>query len=980
MGIDARIRHTVGKVARIALVFLLAFWSSFQAEIAIAYGSQPAPEYMGDISTYTPDAFHNLTVLVPNIEEDGAVEGDEFLASGNLEDEAAMKMWAEPGGTLQLGAMLEWVDGAGEIVSADAQGLVFWGVDEATGTDNVASIDEKGLLTLGDGAAAGKTIEVTCALKNPPTGTSGGEGGMVEDEISAGDESPAGTDSTLGIAKVTIGLAEKPAPEQPEDPTPEVVPPYVSGLVIVDTEGNYFDPKSISATVAEGETYTLELGALVNVFDESSGTNNQLHCTSSKGLAAASAEVLANPLGDLSWTVSGGEEGGATIENGVLTVTAPSENYYHVVCSTNQGINGGEILDELFVTVTAETPEEPPVTESDQGAANPQTELKVDIVNSTGGPVGDITFTLEDIEGMAGEPALFTVLGKDAEGGDAYFTINGHGAALSTVLDRALGSVEADVALTTADIATVEFSNGSFSTGAWGYTDFVNRDRYYFPNIYSGGEGDAPFAGAVPVAPMIATTSYVNPYSVAGPTEETYLNNTCFRLLMGSMKPAAAGEESQEPSAGETPAGETPEAADGNPAGETPEGTEGETGGEAEGGSPVTPSVGDDTKPFDTVSLNHITIKLREGAGDSTGGDDHGTETEDGLRAMVTGQFAKKGQQATLSLNMGGTGDASFTIVWKESRDGGKTWEDYVEANIGEQTIHVPTDDEHIGRQYRADVHVMFTDGTDKDIESNVIEMHEDDGSLSVGLGYEAVYNGDTAIFSATVNGASQGDVEYIWEESSDGGLTWNTVSGASGPTYATVTDEAHLGNWFRVRVKDKDGNEATSNIQQMMALVDTMPIDEEGNFVEDDFYDPELEDLGYDYNDYVYEPTVTEVSSIEKVEETKPNEKPEQKPVEDPDLVQEEQLTDDSLKLYVDPTVSQAVKEQEQKKLDSTPGAKWSQITKVDAPTVKEILSDNPFVPLSVPFCIGTVAAGVVEKTLEYRNQKRKPAASREE
>ncbi len=56
MGIDTRIRHMAGKGARIALVFLFAFWSCFQAEIAIAYGSQPAPEYMGDIATYTPGA------------------------------------------------------------------------------------------------------------------------------------------------------------------------------------------------------------------------------------------------------------------------------------------------------------------------------------------------------------------------------------------------------------------------------------------------------------------------------------------------------------------------------------------------------------------------------------------------------------------------------------------------------------------------------------------------------------------------------------------------------------------------------------------------------------------------------------------------------------------------------------------------------------------------------------------------------------
>ncbi len=973
MGLNTRIRYKVGKGARIALVFLLAFWSCFQAEIAIAYGSQSAPEYMGDIATYTPCAYHNLTVLVPNVAQDDTVEGDEFLASSVIEDVAEMKVYVEPGATMQLGAMLEWADASGDIVSADAQGLVIWGVDQASRDGNIASIDaETGLLALGDAASVGGTVRVTCALKDLP-----GAGGAEGDEISAGDEVSAGdagqaTGTIPGVVEVDIQLAEKPAAPVEPDPNPA----YVSGLVIVDSDGNYYDSKNVSATVAEGESYTLDLGALVNVVD-SAEQNHQMHCTPSSGLAQVSAGELDEPLSDLTWAIYGGADGGATIANGALTITTPSEEPYRITCSSFQGMNGAEVWDELFVTVTAEqsSGDEPVVEAADQGADNPQTEISVDIVNSTGGPVGEtVTFTVDEINEMATAPQLFTVLGDNGDGnGEAYHTINGNGPALSTVLDHALGAAAPDVevALTTADIATVEFSNGSFTTDPMGYTDFINRDRYYFPNIYS--EGDAQFAGAVPVAPMLATTSYVNPYGVAGPTEETFVSNTCFRLLMGASRPAEAAAPADEGSGGD---------GTDNPAGG--EGTDNPAGEGDSGETPVVPNVGDDTKPFQTVSLNHITIKLKEGAGESQGSGEQGDQSEGELRAMVTGQFAKKGQQATLSLNVGGTADASFTIVWKESRDGGETWEDYTEANIGEQTIHVLTDDDHIGRKYRADVHVMFPDGTDQDISSNVVEMHEDDGSLSVGLGYEAVYNGDTAIFSATLNGANQSDVEYIWEESSDGGLTWETISGASGPTYATITEEAHLGNWFRVRVKDKDGNEATSNIQQMMALVDTMPIDEEGNFVEDEDYNPEIEDLGYDYNesydyeDYTYEPTVTEVESIEQVEpeQVEPTEPIE--PIEDEDL-QEEALTDDSLKLYVDPTVSEAVKEQEQKKLDSTPGAKWSELTKVDAPTVKEILSDNPFVPLSVPFCVGACAAGVVEKTLSYREQKRKPSGKEE-
>ena len=203
MGIDTRIRHMVGKGARIALVFLFAFWSCFQAEIAIAYGSQGAPDYAGNIADYTPEAFQNLTVLVPNIEQDDEIQNDEFLASGVSEDEAAMKMYAEPGGALQLGAMLEWIGADGNLVSADAQGLVVWGVDGSLEDPPRATIDDRGLLTLGDSAVAGDVLKVTCALKDLPIAEEG--------EISAGGSPEAGNGQVAGIVEVSIALVERPA-------------------------------------------------------------------------------------------------------------------------------------------------------------------------------------------------------------------------------------------------------------------------------------------------------------------------------------------------------------------------------------------------------------------------------------------------------------------------------------------------------------------------------------------------------------------------------------------------------------------------------------------------------------------------------------------------------------------------------------------------------------------------------------------------
>jgi len=62
--------------------------------------------------------------------------------------------------------------------------------------------------------------------------------------------------------------------------------------------------------------------------------------------------------------------------------------------------------------------------------------------------------------------------------------------------------------------------------------------------------------------------------------------------------------------------------------------------------------------------------------------------------------------------------------------------------------------------------------------------------------------NGGTATFTVTPNPVDEGQYQYQWDVSTDGGTTWTPITTAIGPTYSFTASLADNGNKYRVTVK----------------------------------------------------------------------------------------------------------------------------------------------------------------------------------
>lgn len=194
------------------------------------------------------------------------------------------------------------------------------------------------------------------------------------------------------------------------------------------------------------------------------------------------------------------------------------------------------------------------------------------------------------------------------------------------------------------------------------------------------------------------------------------------------------------------------------------------------------------TETYDATK-NTITLGLTALSGGTYGG----TPTTTPLAFLAVPQPATAvGGAATFSATATG-GSASIAYQWEVSTDGGTTWADVSGATSATLSLTGLTAAEH-GRQYR----VKATSGSDTVFSTSAtlttvtlsITTQPTDAAVTVG---QAV--------NLSVVASSSGSITYQWQSSTDAGVTWSNVGGATSATYSFTPSVVVAGTLYRTAV-----------------------------------------------------------------------------------------------------------------------------------------------------------------------------------
>jgi alpha-tubulin suppressor-like RCC1 family protein len=154
-----------------------------------------------------------------------------------------------------------------------------------------------------------------------------------------------------------------------------------------------------------------------------------------------------------------------------------------------------------------------------------------------------------------------------------------------------------------------------------------------------------------------------------------------------------------------------------------------------------------------------------------------------------TNQIVEEGQPASFTSEASG----SPTVQWQISTDGGKTWTAIEGATSTTYTIPSTVLSES-GHEFRA----VFTNGGGS--------VHSRSAGLGVGKKPaitqqptdQTVHENQTAVFKAEASGVPTPSAK--WEKSTDGGVTYNEISGAKNPTLKVTNVTKEMDGWkYRV-------------------------------------------------------------------------------------------------------------------------------------------------------------------------------------
>lgn len=379
-------------------------------------------------------------------------------------------------------------------------------------------------------------------------------------------------------------------------------------------------------------------------------------------------------------------------------------------------------------------------------------------------------------------------------------------------------------------------------------------------------------------------------------------------------------------------------------------------------------------------------------------------EPDDGQpRAVIEYIPVPKGQEAKLVSYPANVAQISWYITWEESTDDGKTWRDI--GVYEEQILSVMTDDEHIGRMYRVILDIIEPE--QMTLTSDPVKIVEGPRRLTVEIDMKYTYQGEPITFTAVPRNlpenVSPENLTYVWEVSEDNKQSWSVLDSGYKPTYTiNETGPEILGNYYRVRVRTPEGEEAVSS-PHLMAAIDERPEDTptpeptpdpehfEPVVPTDDPSPGDTEEPSPDApvvpTPAVDEPTNPNDSNNNSNNAAPPQEyKPqphEQKPETMSEMVDRygevEMAYDDGSTATMRPldqieTEPMPMSEEEA----TTPGMRLRELyMQEEQPTLHDILQQNPFGQLIIPFCLAIVAAGALEKYLRFREQRRPSLAA---
>ena len=156
-----------------------------------------------------------------------------------------------------------------------------------------------------------------------------------------------------------------------------------------------------------------------------------------------------------------------------------------------------------------------------------------------------------------------------------------------------------------------------------------------------------------------------------------------------------------------------------------------------------------------------------------------------------------------------GMATITYTYQWQQSSDGGATWNDIAGATA---TTYTPPAGS-AGKQLRAQVTATNSDGTTQSSSpTSTILANPPVNTVTPSLSGTAQDGVTLTAASGTWTGMATITYTYQWQQSSDGGATWNDIAGATATTYTPPAGSAGKQLRAQVTATNTDGTTQSSS------------------------------------------------------------------------------------------------------------------------------------------------------------------------